>query len=97
MSKFKQKCASKVLDWSQPSFPPSSHNMSKSKKNDSKYLSFCPKSASKVLDWGEPPPPPPPPLENVQIQAEKSALNNLDLGWTEIFLFSPIIRSPFSY
>ena len=32
----------------------------------------------KCLDWGQLPPP----LENVQIQAEKSASNNLDSGWT---------------
>ena len=41
----------------------------------------------KCLDWGQPPAP----LENVQIKAEKSALNNLDSGWPPS---SPFGQSP---
>ena len=39
---------------------------------------FKHKSASKVLDWGQSSTP----QKNVQIQADKSASNNLDSGWT---------------
>ena len=81
MSKFKHKSASKVLDWSQRPLPPL--KICPNKKKGSKYLSFCQKKCLKSFGLGSTPPPSL--KKNVRIQADKSASNNLDSGWTPPF------------